>query len=174
MDELQVINLFGEPGCGKSVTAADLYVQMRRAGHDVGLIITKYDNESVWGHQAEFDELIEIFDEHERKLDNLRGKVKMVITDNPLLLGLLHCPEERYASYDLLVWEVFNSYQNHNFVLECEGIPKTNMVDILDDNRVPYNSVNVDDTTVPMIISKIFWINRVYNYRGPDDITNKK
>lgn len=52
-----------------------------------------------------------------RKLLTVKDKVDFVITDSPLPLGLFYRPEDYYNSYDSLVMELFNSYDNVNLLL---------------------------------------------------------
>ena len=47
----------------------------------------------------------------------LRGKVDFAITDSPLPLCILYQQPEYYEHYDPLLMEIFNSYDNLNFLL---------------------------------------------------------
>jgi len=114
---MKVINLFGSPGTGKSTTAAGLFFLMKHKGMKVELI-NEYAKELVWAerHHALSDQIY-ILAKQNAKLERLRNKVDWVITDSPLLFGLIYKPEDYYAHFTNLLFELWLSYDNECFFL---------------------------------------------------------
>ena len=88
---MKVINLYGGPGCGKSTTAAALFVYMKLKGMNVELV-TEYAKDLVWDNRLEdmLDQQEFIFAEQNHRLHRLRDKVDYAITDSPLLLSTVY------------------------------------------------------------------------------------
>ena len=114
---MKVINLFGAPCTGKSTTASGLFYQCKVAGKKCELV-------SEYAKQLSFDERyntladqVYILAKQNHKLEMLRGKVDFAITDSPLPLGILYQKPEYYSHYEPLLLEIFNSYDNINFLL---------------------------------------------------------
>ena len=114
---MKVINLFGGPGTGKSTTAAGLFYEMKKMRVEVELV-TEYAKDMTWEqrHSILSDQLYMLAKQH-RRVARLEGKVDWVITDSPLLLGMVYRPVEYYASFDSFSLEVFNAYDNYNILL---------------------------------------------------------
>ena len=118
---MNVINLFGGPGSGKSTTAAGLFYEMKKRRFEVELV-TEYAKDMVWeGRHNILDDQIYIFAKQQRRIARLRDhRVDWVITDSPIALGLVYLREGRFltSNFNMLVMEVFNSFDNHNFLLQ--------------------------------------------------------
>lgn len=117
---MKVINLWGGPGAGKSTTAAGLFYEMKKRRLEVELV-TEYAKDMVWeGRHNILDDQIYIFAKQQRRIARLRDhSVDWVITDSPVALGLVYLREGRLTSnFNMLVMEVFNSFDNHNFLLQ--------------------------------------------------------
>jgi predicted ATPase len=117
------INLFGGPGVGKSTTAAALFVEMKKRGLSVELV-TEVAKDFVWEDRSTtltIQPYITI--KQFRNLVRLKGKVKYVITDAPILLGCMYA--DKYAptlplSYKQFIVDLHNQELNPsiNFVLQ--------------------------------------------------------
>lgn len=114
---MRVINLFGGPGTGKSTTAAGLFFEMKKRHIEVELV-TEYAKDMTWEkrHNVLSDQLY-ILAKQNRRVQRLSGQVEWVITDSPILMGIVYTTESYFKAFDGLVTEVFNSYENHNFLL---------------------------------------------------------
>lgn len=156
---VKVINIFGGPGAGKSTTAAGLFFEMKKRQIEVELV-TEYAKDMTWEkrHNVLSDQLY-ILAKQNRRVQRLAGQVEWVITDSPLLLGLVYKTEGYHSSFDAFAMEVFNSYDNHNFLIgrdfeyQAAGRNQTaeqavevdNVIKkMLDDHAVPYHRVTND------------------------------
>lgn len=112
-----VINLFGGPCRGKSTTAAGLFYKLKIQGYNCELI-QEYAKDMTYEERKNIlEDQVYILAKQNRKLERLRDKVDIIITDSPLILGLLYAPNDYYSNYRPLTIEMFNSYNNINFYL---------------------------------------------------------
>jgi hypothetical protein len=118
-DKLKVINLFAGPGAGKSTTRAALFAEMKYRGFKVEEV-TEYAKDLTWEDSESLlaDQLM-ILANQNRKLERLRGKVDWVISDSPILLGINYRQPHYLPQYlEKLIWELWETYENHNFFIE--------------------------------------------------------
>jgi tRNA uridine 5-carbamoylmethylation protein Kti12 len=114
---MKVINLWGSPGAGKSTTAAGLFYKMKTAGYNVELV-TEYVKDAVWDERTNlFKDQLYLLAQQNRRLERLRGKVDYAISDSPLLLVLAYSPKDYYNSFNGIVLDIWNSYDNYNYRL---------------------------------------------------------
>lgn len=114
---MKVINLFGGPCRGKSTTAAGLFYKFKISGYNCELV-TEYAKDLTFeGRKDILKDQIYILAKQNRRMERLRNKVDICITDSPLILGLLYSPSNYYEYYKHLAMEVYNSYDNINFYL---------------------------------------------------------
>lgn len=114
---MKVINIFGGPGAGKSTTAAGLFFEMKKKQIEVELV-TEYAKDMTWEkrHNVLSDQLY-ILAKQNRRVQRLAGQVEWVITDSPLLLGTIYQTPDYFSKFTEFAMEVFNSYDNHNFLI---------------------------------------------------------
>ena len=114
---MEVINLFGGPGIGKSSTAAGLFYLMKRAGINVELV-TEVAKDKIWdGCEKLLENQLAVFAEQHHRLWRLHDMVDFVITDSPILFSILYKPEGYPDCFDDLVHEMFNRFTNLNVLL---------------------------------------------------------
>ena len=166
MEEVRVINIFGGPGTGKSTQAAGLFYRMKLEGMDVELV-TEYAKDLVWDDRMStmITRQEYIFAKQNIRLQRLEGKVKFVITDSPIVLGIVYAnqlPEQDDATEALkhLIGATFNRYDNYNFYLRRGGeVPYqqagryqdeagaldtgAQIKDLLDQENIPYTPLCV-------------------------------
>jgi AAA domain len=116
---LTVINFFGGPGCGKSVTAAYLFGDMKCAGMKVELI-HEVAKDYVWEDWAHiFGEQDYIFAHQNRMLRRLIGHdIEYAVVDSSILLSLFYMPDDFPQSFRAFAREAFDSYNNINIFLD--------------------------------------------------------
>jgi hypothetical protein len=113
----KVINLFAGPGAGKSTTAAGLFHELKCRDIKCELV-TEYAKDMTYEkRQNILSDQLYILAKQNRRLSRLVGHVDYIITDSPLLLGLAYVPGDYYSSFEPLVTEIFESYDNQNIVL---------------------------------------------------------
>lgn len=114
-----VINLCAGPGAGKSTTAAGLFNIMKLKGHNCELV-TEFAKDLTWeGRFNTLSNQLYVLAKQEARLSRLVGKVDYVVTDSPLLLGLVYA-NERFDKewYRTAVRGAFDLYENALFYLK--------------------------------------------------------
>jgi deoxyadenosine/deoxycytidine kinase len=114
------------PGIGKSTFAAGLYAEMKQQNINVELV-TEFAKDCVYEKQFELlknDQLFLLAQQNRRlqRIEQSNENVQFVITDSPLLLGKIFANKNNYArnftSFQNLVVDLFESYDNINLVLD--------------------------------------------------------
>lgn len=115
---MRVINVFGGPGAGKSTTAAGVFHKMKTMRREVELV-TEYAKDMTWeGRKNILTDQLYVLAKQNRRLERLKShKVDWVISDSPLVLGLIYQPPEYFQTFQPFLMEVFNSYDNINIML---------------------------------------------------------
>lgn len=115
---MKVINLFAGPGAGKSTTAAGLFYAMKLQQMSVELV-TEYAKAMTWERRDNvLSDQLYMFAKQHRTVARLRGHVEYVVTDSPLLLSTVYLTADYPASFEKMVIEFWNTYDNCNFFLE--------------------------------------------------------
>lgn len=166
----KIINIMGGPGIGKSTAAAKIFAKLKENGYSAELV-TEVAKDYVWEEHTKIlkDQLF-IFAKQNRRLERLRDKVDFVVTDSPGILATVYQMEGYYPSFEQLVLEVHNSYNNVNFVLnrhygfQSEGrahdeetsknIDKR-IISILERNSVPYFPLQTDVVSMQVAMDRI-------------------
>lgn len=110
--------MFAGPGAGKSTIAAHAYAKLKWRGVDVELV-TEYAKDLVWeGRSQALDNQIYVFGKQLQRLNILVGQVDVIVTDSPLLLSCIYKTENLSQSFDSVVLDVFNDFNNINYFIE--------------------------------------------------------
>ena len=115
---MKVINLFAGPGAGKSTTRALLFGHLKMLGFNCEEV-TEYAKDLFWErHNSLLTDQLMILANQNRRLERLKGKVDLVITDSPLLLSL-HYKTLNYLpnTFQSLLFELWHTYHNVNFFI---------------------------------------------------------
>lgn len=118
MSKQIVINLLGEPSCGKSTAAAYIFSKLKMNGISCEYVSefakdkVYEDNSIVFKYQGY------IFGKQSFKLDRVAGKVDVIVTDSPLILSALYNTDTTLGKhFNDMVISKFNSYDNYNYLL---------------------------------------------------------
>ncbi len=83
------IHPYGPPGIGKSTIAAAIFAELKIAGINAELV-QEYAKELAWRGEMSPDKQILVTIEQVRREMDLRGKVDVIVTDSPPLLGVAY------------------------------------------------------------------------------------
>ena len=163
-----VINLTGGLGTGKSTLSANLFAKLKMAGIDVEMA-TEYVKDLVWEESfKKIENQIYIFGKQHNRLYRLKNKVKVIITDSPLLNSIVYYNGNNPHFEPLVIWE-FKDMNNLTFYLErsfeyvqngrMQDIEGAKMVDdtyknLLDKYEIDYTSIR-SPYNVDMIVESI-------------------
>ena len=176
----KIINIFGGPGIGKSSIAAGVTYKLKKnhincdQPYEFPKLLAWDDN-----HSAIQDQLYVLANQH-RGIVKSYGKVDYIVLDSPILLSLTYrnyykgteYPSSLYGeSFDKMVLDTFNQYDNINIVLDrAEGVHNNDeryqnleeskeldgvIENSLIENNIQFHKIKVDDDTVDNIIELI-------------------
>ena len=172
MAKLKVINLFAGPGAGKSTLRADLFGLMKKNQKDVEEV-TEFAKDKTWekNFSALSDQLFVLANQN-RRLDRLKDQVEWVVSDSPILLGIHYkTPDYLPNTFEDLIFELWDTYENHNFFIERNhpydptGRNQTedeareidaSIIRMLELNEIPYTKVLSGDTAHYQIYQSVF------------------
>ena len=176
----QIINIFGGPGIGKSSIAAGITYKLKKnhiscdQPYEFPKLLAWDDN-----HSAIQDQLYVLANQH-RGIVKSYGKVDYIVLDSPILLSLTYrnyykgteYPSSLYGeSFDKMVLDTFNQYDNINIVLDradgvhnnderYQNLEESKELDIVIENtliknNIPFYKIKVDDDTVDNIMKLV-------------------
>lgn len=171
-----VVNFLAGPGAGKSTMAAHLFAELKWRGVAVELV-TEYAKDLVWEEAyITLRNQLAVFGEQYRRLERLRGKVNIAITDAALINSLVYNAGNTSDSFEKLVLESFHTFININFFVErSKPYTKFGRVEnyrqaldkdeeilaALDEYSIPYNRVLGEPTSVLRIVEQILEENKL-------------
>lgn len=113
-----VVNFYGGPSCGKSTMASRLFSELK-AMEIKCEYVTEYAKEVTYAEDwNKLSDQLYITAKQNRKMNTVAGKVDVIITDCPILLGRHYAPVEYLNGvFGELVMELYNGYDNINIML---------------------------------------------------------
>jgi hypothetical protein len=112
-----VVNLFAGPGTGKSTNAALAYGKLKCDGVKAELV-TEFAKDLVWeGREKALGFQPYIIGKQMFHIHRLLGEVEVIITDSPILFGVIYNADGYGPSWRSHIWEVFNSWNTLNIHL---------------------------------------------------------
>lgn len=123
-----IINFFGGPGIGKSTQSAGLFTKMKKSHMDVELTF-EFPKIVTWeeNYSAINDQFYITANQH-RNISRLYNKVKYIIVDSPIILGMVYknryneiseYPSNFYDnSFDNFILNLFKKYNSLNILLK--------------------------------------------------------
>ena len=160
-----VVNLLGGPGTGKSTHAAGLFYRMKRSGINCEYI-QEYAKDKTW---EEEDNKLSVTKKCQPYVTGkqfwrqfrVMGKVDVVVTDSPIITGVMYQGFGCTPAWEQWAFEAFNMFNNLNIFLvrNTTGHPynpkgrtqtedqaveiDTKTRDMLDSEKIPYHVVEV-------------------------------
>ena len=90
-----LISLYSGPGSGKSTGAAWIFAKLKLAGVNAELV-TEFAKDKVWErNEKALANQAYVFGKQYFRLSRLEGEVECVVTDSPLLLGVMYNRDPR-------------------------------------------------------------------------------
>ena len=113
-----VVNLFGEPSVGKSTCAMDITAQLKRHGINAEYV-SEFVKDKVYENNGEvFKHQEYLFGKQSFKMGRVKNKVQVMVVDSPLILCAVYNIDEVLGEdFNKTVLNVFNSYNNRNYLL---------------------------------------------------------
>lgn len=120
----KVINLYGGPGTGKSTTAAGVFSALKLLGVNAELV-QEYAKDKAWEfgtNHLGVPKVLQcqeyIFGKQHYRMRRLVPDVDIIVTDSPLLMGLVYMPDDfPMPSLRNVVKEAHDMYENLDIFL---------------------------------------------------------
>lgn len=110
-----VVNFFAGPGSGKSTTAAGVFSLLKLHGVNCEYV-PEFAKDLTWENRYKtLENQIYVFAKQQHRIWRLRGEVDVVVTDAPLVQGLVYTKEN--PSLTQIVMDQTNEFDNINFFL---------------------------------------------------------
>lgn len=118
---MKVINIFGGPGTGKSVTAAQVFADLKKRKNNCELV-TEFAKDLTWDESYRvMENQVWIFANQHHRMFRLNGKIDFLVTDAPLFNSIVYSGKgEENKEFHAFVLREFNKYDNLNVYLERE------------------------------------------------------
>lgn len=116
-----VINAFGGPGAGKSVSCMDICQQLKKHGYNAEYV-QEYAKELVYDGNMELLDgsaahQFDMLKEQLARMDRLYGNVDFIVTDSPLLLNGVY-NKELTPEYDNMIADLQSHFVNFTYFVE--------------------------------------------------------
>lgn len=167
----KICNIFGGPGSGKSTTAAGIFYKLKQRGVNVELV-TEYAKDLTFEarHNVLEDQLY-ILAKQNRRIHRLIGQYDIVVTDSPILTGLVYTKPDYFKMFEPLLLEIWESYNNQCFLMNRGDIKyfevgrnqkldeakqiDDRLVRFLNSRRIPYQEIQTGPNSVDEIIAAL-------------------
>lgn len=172
----KLINIFGGPGIGKSSISSGITYKLKKK-HITCDNPYEFPKLLAWdkNNEAIKDQLYVLANQH-RGIAKSYGKVDYIVIDSPIMFSLIYktfystgYPAEFYGEhFNKMIVDLHNRYDSINILLErtegnhndderYQNLEESIAIDkhckkILDDNNIPYHTIQVGKNTVKQII----------------------
>lgn len=111
-----VVNLFGQPGAGKSTLAAYTFAKLKMMNINCELV-TEFAKDKVWEKNATaLANQVYVFAKQYYRLDRCADKVDVVITDSPIALSPFYNKDEAiHEPLKQLAFKISQKFNNLNY-----------------------------------------------------------
>lgn len=114
-----IVSLCGQPGVGKSTGSAYVFSKLKMAGVNAELV-TEFAKDKVWErNEKALKNQAYVFGQQYYRLSVLEDEVDVVVTDSPLILGVLYNQDERLGeAFNNVIVQVSKSYESLNYLIK--------------------------------------------------------
>lgn len=123
MKKTLIINLYAGPGAGKTTLAHSLFSDMKKEGMNVGFA-SEYAQERILRNYPMDDQYL-ISTEQIHRIKILYGKVDYIVTDCPILLGVIYLNDFKIENVNENVFLKQKSFFR-NFLIQTNNLFKNN------------------------------------------------
>lgn len=119
MNKRKSVDIYGGPGIGKSTIATALFSELKFQGFNTEYI-PEYAKAATWEKRGPkvFYHQEYIFAKQHFNMSRVADEVDFVVTDSPLLLGMVYTPVDYYLpSLRRVIWEAYSAYDHINIKL---------------------------------------------------------
>lgn len=112
-----MVNFYAGPSCGKTTAALELTAALKKAGYNVEYV-SEYAKELVLENRtAELNDQKHVTDEQYRRFDRIRTSTDVIVTDSPVLLGLVYGDGKIDDEYAKQIRSYYDSFDNFNMLM---------------------------------------------------------
>jgi len=167
----KLINIIGGPGIGKTLTAADIFVNLKKQNIVIEYV-QEYAKHLVW--RQDFDKLNNQYYVSTKQFElfnNISDKLDYIITDGPLIHGLYYNKFNIENNSDIIkteikILELMNKFNNINILLE-----RNDKYNYEQNGRLQtLNQSKIIDFEIEQILQKHDMIYKKFKYEQFNDI----
>ncbi len=164
-----IVNLYAGPGAGKSTGASYIFAKLKMAGVDAEYV-SEFAKDKVWeGNDEVFKCQFYVTGKQAFKISRCYGKVSVIVTDSPILLGAYYadnaaladaCTVEankyRSSNFDVFIKRVkpYNPNGRHQTEEDAKAIDGA-MKQLLESNKSNYLEVTGDEEGYNKVVEKV-------------------
>ncbi len=115
-----IINFFGGPGAGKSTLATAVFSWMKMQGLNCEYVPEYAKELSYAGDMKTVENQFFVSAMQHQRIYNIYDKVDYIVTDSPLISGIVYDQKGLHALPSLLS-EIFHGWENINFLIRRDG-----------------------------------------------------
>ena len=172
MKKTIVLNLFAGPGAGKSTGACYIFSQLKMKGIDCEYV-SEFAKDKVWEHNEEVLKCqFYISGKQSYKISRVYGKVDVIITDSPILIGAIYGDYDNPKLVPAIEYE-FKKYNNLNIFIERDKPYNTNgrmqteeeakekdeqLLELMKKYDVPYSTIKGNKDGYDLIVNELLHI----------------
>lgn len=169
-----IVNLYGQPGAGKSTLAAYTFAKLKMLNVNCELV-TEFAKDKVWEQNSTaLSNQVYVFAKQYYRLDRCADKVDVIITDSPIALSPFYNKDQDiHEPLKQLAYKISQKYNNlHYFIkrikkynpvgrLETEEESDQKAIGLramLDEYNIKYTTIDGDLMSADIIINDILSI----------------
>jgi molybdopterin-guanine dinucleotide biosynthesis protein len=138
-----LVNFYGAPNSGKTVSATSLFAALKKRSVDV-VLVTEFAHEKVVEeNETALSNQLYIWANQQYKIFSGYRHAQVVVTDSPILLGSIYNKDASESLHDVILTE-HHKYTNLNLVMELQDDYPYSMVGrihSLDESKVIENRI---------------------------------